>query len=123
MTQKNPHGVLAGPTDESGDATLLREFVERNVWRVIQTSPMDYKTLEHWDGSVHVRAMGRALVDSALNAIAVRESLGSLETEENLQSLKEYREALENIAGDYVKVKATCRPHDAAVVTTEDAVV
>jgi hypothetical protein len=121
MRRKNPHGVLAGPTDVNGATTVLRDKIERDVWRTVETSPMDYVTLNEWDGSIVVNAMGRELVERVFEAVEVWGSLGTLETEGNFQSLKAYRVNLETIAGAFLSVEADCKPVESADISTVDA--
>jgi hypothetical protein len=120
MRRKNPHGVLAGPTDSDGVTTVSRDKIERDVWRTIETSPMDYMTLDEWNGSIVVYAMGRDLVERVFSAVEVWESLGTLETEENFQSLKDYRARLEQVGGELLSVEADCKPPESADIRTVD---
>jgi hypothetical protein len=122
MQHKNPHGVLAGPSDESGEVRVVRETVERNVQRAIETSPMDYVGLDAWDGSIRVQAMGRELVGKIFSAVDVWDDLGSLESEDNLQQLKEYDRQLEQIPGQRITVRATSNPRGSARIATIDAI-
>jgi hypothetical protein len=121
MRRKNPHGILAGPTDANGATTVSRDKIERDVRRTIETSPMDYVTLNEWDGSIVVNAMGRELVERVFKAVEVWGSLGTLETEGNFQSLKAYRVNLETIAGALLSVEAHCKPVESADISTVDA--
>ena len=121
MRRKNPHGVLAGPTDANGATTVSRDKIESDVRHAIETSPMDYVALDEWDHSIVVYAMGRDFVGRVLDAIEVWGSLGTLETEENFQSLRAYGVKLEKIAGELLTVEANCKPLESADITTVDA--
>jgi hypothetical protein len=115
-TRKNPHGMLVGPMNGDGEVVLLRDTIEENVDHELEMTPMDYVGLKGWDGSITVEAMNRDRVRRAISAIDTWKDLGSLKTEENLKSLRQYRESLETIAGMDLSVRASCEPRDAARV-------
>jgi hypothetical protein len=115
-TRKNPHGMLVGPMNSDGEIVLWRETIEENVEHELEMTPMDYVGLEGWDGVITVEAMNRDRVRRAIAAVDVWRDLGSLRTEENLQSLTRYLDSLEMVAGVDLSVRASCEPRDAAHV-------
>jgi hypothetical protein len=116
MTRKNPHKILAGPTDPDGQIIIGRDSMEAHIQRAIEDTPMDFVGVHAWDGSIRVEAMGRDRVGRAIEAIDMWEHLGSLGTEENLQSLREFEDLLQSIAGEELSVSASCTPPKAALL-------
>lgn len=79
---------------------------------------MDYGGLEAWDGLINVEPLTRGSVDDVFEGIRIWDDLGSIETEENLEGLKAFRDNLERLAGAELTVTAGCEPPDAATITT-----
>jgi hypothetical protein len=117
-TRKNPHGMLAGPTNENGEVVVTDRTIEENVNQAVETSPMDYLGLHAWDGSIRVEAMNRDRVAKVIDAVEIWENLGSLQTEDNLRLLRRYAQHLESIAGAELAVRAYCEPTAAADIET-----
>jgi hypothetical protein len=116
--RRNPHEMLAGPTDDHGRVVVSRLQIEENARRTIEMTPMDYVGLDAWDGSIHVEALNRERVRDAVSAVGVWEDLGSLGSEENLGLLRSYGESLEPLAGAELAVEVSCEPGGAADIET-----
>lgn len=117
-TKKNAHGFLAGPTDVDGRVDVPRHQMEERVQHEVTTSPMDYGGLEAWDGLINLEPLNRGSVDNVFEGIRIWDDLGSIETEENLEGLKAFRDNLDRLAGAELSVTAACEPPDAATITT-----
>jgi hypothetical protein len=117
-TKKNAHAFLAGPTDVDGRVDVPRHRIEERVQHELTTSPMDYGGLGAWDGLINVEPLTRESVDNVFEGFRIWDDLGSIETEENLEGFKAFRDSLERLAGAELTVTAGCEPPDAATITT-----
>ena len=79
---------------------------------------MDYGGLAAWDGLINVEPLTRESASGVFEAVRMWDDLGSIETEENLETLQAFRETLERLSGAELTVLAECEPTNAATVTT-----
>jgi hypothetical protein len=117
-TKKNAHGFLAGPTDDDGRVDVPRHQIEERIADELARSPMDYGGLEAWDGLINVEPLTQESAAGVLEAIRLWDDLGSIDTEENLDVFKAFRDMLGLLSGAELTVAASCEPPDVATVTT-----
>jgi hypothetical protein len=117
-TKRNSHGLFAGPTDTEGRVTVPRHRIQELVQDQLATSPMDYGGLEAWDGLINVEPLSLETVSGVFEGIRIWDDLGSIGTEENLETLHAFHETLQRLSGAELTVTAVCEPTDATTVTT-----
>ena len=110
MTAKNDFNLLIGPTDVTGRIVVRAEELVRQIEGSRDLAPMDYASLESWDGLIDVVALNREGANRALAAVEIWGTGVALKSDEDVRRLEAYARRLEALEGQVLTVDVREQP-------------